>query len=280
MKRLRIFICVLVLFNVSMAKADDVWRLPDNDNIVFMNLGSGQVVIELAPQFAPNHVANIKQLVEQKYFDESKILRSQDNYVVQWGDPNADNEDAKPLGKAQTRLRTEFYRRNKELNYTPIISRDAYANNVGFVDGFPVASDGDKAWLAHCYGMVGVSRGMAEDSGNGSGLYIVTGHAPRHLDLNVTLVGRVLKGMELLSSLPRGTGPLGFYETPQEYVPIRSMLSAQEGEVNINVMRTNSNEFKQHVIKRTHRTEDWFLEPTGKIELCNVAVPLRLAENQ
>ena len=39
---------------------------------------------------------------------------------------------------------------------------------------------------------------------------------PRHLDKNVTLVGRVIKGMELLSSLPRGTGDLGFFENQDE----------------------------------------------------------------
>ena len=47
-------------------------------------------MIELAPEFAPNHVKNIKALVAEKYFDGLQILRAQDNYVVQWGDPHAD----------------------------------------------------------------------------------------------------------------------------------------------------------------------------------------------
>lgn len=280
MKKSTLLLCALILFNPLAAQADDAWRVPDKSNILLMNLESGQVIIELAPQFAPEHVANIKQLVTQKYFDKSMILRSQDNYVVQWGDPNSENDQAKSLGKARLKLSPEFYRNNKDINYTSIVSRDAYADEVGFVDGFTVASDANRAWLTHCYGMVGVSRGMAEDSGNGSGLYIVTGHAPRHLDLNVTLVGRVLKGMELLSSLPRGTGPLGFYETAPEYVPINTMAIAQEGDVNFKIMHTNSNEFEQHVLRRTNRNEDWFLEPSGKIELCNVGVPVKFPGNK
>jgi len=157
-----------------------------------------------------------------------------------------------------------------------IESRDSYAESVGFVNGFPVASDGKRMWLAHCYGMLGVSRDLQDDSGNGSGLYIVTGHSPRHLDQNVTLVGRVLEGMHLLSSLPRGTGDLGFYQSAAEYVPILSIKSGSAVEnLKIEVMDTSSSEFTEHVKKRTTRKEEWFLEPTGKIELCNVGVPQR-----
>jgi len=198
--------------------------------------------------------------------------------VVQWGDPESETDKAKPLGKAKENIKVEFFRNNKDLNFDAIDSRDAYADQVGFVDGFPVASDGKRAWLTHCYGMVGVARGLGDESGNGSGLYVVTGHSPRHLDRNVTLVGRVIKGMSLLSSLPRGTGPLGFFEAPDEYIPITEVSlasSLNSKSVSIELMRTNSPAFKQHVAKRTTRSEDWFLEATGKIELCNVGIPSR-----
>ena len=258
--------------------SDAEWRTPKAESVIVMQLDSGRVVIELAPQFAPNHVANIKQLVSGGYFDGSLILRSQDNYVVQWGDPDEGTEQAKSIGKAKPKLKVEFFADNNELNFDALESRDAYAAEVGFVDGFPVASDGKRAWLAHCYGMVGVSRGMGDDSGNGSGLYVVTGHAPRHLDRNVTLVGRVIEGMPLLSSLPRGTGDLGFFESAEQYIPIESMkLATSFGDepVSQQIMNTNSAAFKQHVAKRTTRSEEWFLESVGKIELCNVGVPSR-----
>jgi len=275
----RLFGFIGILFGVS-AIADDkhTWRTPSADSMIVMQLSSGRVVIELAPQFAPKHVANIKQLVSDGYFDGSAILRSQDNYVVQWGDAEAGSSKAKPIGDAKVRLKVEFFRDNKELDFQRIESRDAYADQVGFVDGFPVASDGSRVWLTHCYGMVGVSRGKEDDSGNGSGLYVVTGHSPRHLDRNVTLVGRVIEGIELLSSLPRGTGDLGFFETAEEYIPIKTIKpvsSLDESTVSIEIMNTNSLAFKQRVEKRTNRTEDWFLEATGRIELCNVGVPIR-----
>lgn len=279
------------LFVTTMVKAEIVssektsgvelsaeWRTPKAESVLLMQLDSGRVVIELAPQFAPNHVANIKQLVSDGYFDGSKILRSQDNYVVQWGDPDEGTEQARSIGKANSKLKVEFFADHSDLNFAAIESRDAYAAEVGFVDGFPVASDGKRAWLTHCYGMVGVSRGMGDDSGNGSGLYVVTGHVPRHLDRNVTLVGRVIKGMPLLSSLPRGSGDLGFFESTEETIPIKSIkLATSLGDKSVSqqIMDTNSSVFKEHVAKRTTRSEEWFLEPTGKIELCNVGVPAR-----
>lgn len=274
-----LFALASLIFALSaMAEDTSAWRTPEADSVIVMQLESGQVVIELAPQFAPNHVANIKQLVGDGYFDDTVILRSQDNYVVQWGDPEEGAANAKSIGKAKKNIKVEFFRNNNDLDLQLIESRDAYAESVGFVDGFPVASDGQRAWLAHCYGMVGVSRGMGDDSGNGSGLYVVTGHAPRHLDRNVTLVGRVIDGMSLLSSLPRGTGDLGFFETAEEYIPIKSLkLASSYGDKAISpqIMNTSSSAFEEHVAKRTTRSEEWFLQSTGKIELCNVGVPNR-----
>ena len=267
-----------VLFSASDKAEAEVWRTPESESVIVVQLDSGQVVIELAPQFAPNHVANIKRLVGDGYFDGAAILRSQDNYVIQWGDPAADSDKARSIGEAKANIKVEFFADIDGIDFQAIESRDAYADKVGFVAGFPAASDGKKAWLAHCYGMVGVSRGMSDDSGNGSGLYVVTGHSPRHLDRNVTLVGRVIAGMSLLTSLPRGTGALGFFETVEEYVPIKSIKlasSLSDKAISRQIMSTSSTAFKQHVAKRTTRSEEWFLEPTGKIELCNVGIPLR-----
>jgi len=274
---------ILLVSSAFAANIDAVsWRTPSNDRLLVMRLDTGRIVIELAPQFAPNHVSNIKQLVSDGYFDDTAIIRSQDNYVVQWGDPLADSADAKSIGNAKANLSVEFFRSIEEIDFKNIDSRDAYADEVGFVDGFPVASDGQNAWLAHCYGMVGVSRGLEDNSGNGTGLYVVTGHAPRHLDRNVTLVGRVIDGMHLLSSLPRGTGALGFFENPEQTISIRTIRLADDLEYAAyagQIMNTNSDAFVEHLAKRTTRLDPWFIESTGKIELCNVGVPSREQSN-
>ncbi len=161
----------------------------------------------------------------------------------------------------------------------PLESRDAYAEEVGFVDGFPVASDGKRAWLTHCYGMLGVGRDYAFNSGNGAELYVVTGHAPRHLDRNVTLIGRVLSGVETLSSLPRGTGFLGFYEDEKENVEISRIRFGDDipesERAKLQILKTETRTFQNYVQSRTFRKESWFADPAGRIEICNVQVPTR-----
>src|ERR1051326_823134 len=117
-----------------------------------------------------------------------------------------------------------------QMPFTPLPDGDVYAPEVGFSNGFPVARDtkSGKAWLTHCYGMVGAGRDVALDSGGGAELYAVIGHAPRQLDRNVTLLGRVVQGMDLLSTSPRGPGAMGFYDRPEQRVPIKAVRVAAD----------------------------------------------------
>jgi len=263
------------------ASSDSDWRQPMPENMLYLQLESGRVVFELAPDFAPNLIANLRILVADRYFDDLAIIRSQDNYVVQWGDPNSGNEDARSMGAAAEMLGPEFYRDAEGLPFVRIQSNDAYANEVGFVAGFPSGREGEegRAWLTHCFGMLGVGRANSPRSGNGAELYVVTGHAPRHLDRNVTLLGRVIEGMQLLTTLPRGTGPLGFYESEDEYVAIKSIRFGSElassERLEIELLRTDTETFGKLIEARRYRVEEWFVDPTDSIGLCNVPLPSR-----
>lgn len=258
------------------------WRRPEPENTLYLQLPAGRVVIELAPGFAPEHVANIRALAHAHYWDGLALLRVQDNYVTQWGDPAAeDAAQRKSLAPAKTRLPAEFERDSAGLDFHAIDSRDAYASEVGFADGFPVARDPvrGKAWLTHCYGLVGAGRDNAADSSNGAELYVVIGHAPRHLDRNITSVGRVLSGMTLLSALPRGPEPMGFYTDAAQRIPIQSVRLAADvppaEREPIEVFRTDTPAFQRLVQSRRERHEPWFVDPVGRIELCNVPIPVR-----
>ena len=268
--------------SVLAASSASDWRPLNQDLTLYMDLDHGTVVIELADEFAPQHVSNIRKLVHEKYFDGLSVIRSQDNYVAQWGDPNEEADSARGFGSAKANLEAEFFRNRNGIEFSAIESDDAYADEVGFVNGFPVGRDDKRAWLTHCYGMVGVGRGMEENSGNGSSLYVVTGHAPRHLDRNVTLAGRVVDGIEHLSSLPRGTGPLGFYEDEKQYVPIRQIRLGSDlpddQQLHMQLLKTNTETFIRLVDTRRFRREEWFADPTGRIGLCNVPLPVRLRD--
>jgi len=266
--------------DVIKASKPSEWRALDPANTLYMELPSGRVVIELAPVFAPIHVANIKTLARENYFDGLAVIRSQDNYVAQWGD--ADEKNPRPFKTAKPKLKAEFTIPLKnDTQFTPLPDRDGYAPQVGHSNGFPSARDpkSGQAWLTHCYGMIGVGRDTDADSGGGSSLYAVTGHAPRHLDRNITVVGRVVGGMALLSTLPRGPAPMGFYEKPEQNVPIKSVRVAADlpeaERSKLEVMRTDSASYKAVVEAQRNRGGPWTKVAAGYIELCNASIPVR-----
>ena len=258
------------------------WRPLDPENTLYMELPSGRVVIELAPAFAPLHADNIRKLVRAKYFDGLAIIRAQDNYVVQWGDPEEDEAKAKPIGSAAAKLPPEFTAPYAAAApFVRLPDHDGYAPEVGFSNGFPAARNPKtgQSWLTHCYGAIGVARGTETDSGNGSGLYAIISQAPRQLDRNIAVVGRVVQGIEKLTVMARGTGPLGFYEKPEQRTPITSVRLAADVPVaersNLEVMRSDSASFAAVAEARRNRHDDFYVEPAGYVELCNVPIPVR-----
>src|SRR5438552_7187297 len=273
----------LTMAEVLAASQAADWHALDPENTLYLGLASGRVVIEMAPNFAPLHVSNVKALAREHYYDGLSIVRAQDNYVVQLADPNAEEPElARKIQHAKRTLPPEFDRAlDPKLPFTRLPDGDVYAPQVGFSGDFPVARDpkSGKMWLMHCYGMVGAGRDAPADSGGGTELYVVIGHAPRHLDRNVTLLGRVLQGMELLSSLPRGTGALGFYEKAEQRTPIKAIRIAADvppaERAPLEILRTDTPTFQALIESRRNRREDWFHFQAGRIEICNVPIPVR-----
>jgi peptidylprolyl isomerase len=263
---------------LEQARPDD-WRRPDPANTLYMDLPDGRVIIELAPRFAPAHVANIRQLVRERFFDGLAVVRVQDNFVAQWGDPDA----TRPTVTAKLELPDEtVIPWRKDLPFIKLPDADGYARETGWIDGFPVGVERKPAgqvWMTHCYGTLGVGRDDWPDTGSGSELYVVIGHAPRQLDRNIVVAGRVLRGIEHLSSLPRGTAPLGFYEKPEQRVPIETVRIASElpesERMALEVLRTDTPLFARYVESRRNRRDSWYLRPAGHIDVCNVTIPVR-----
>lgn len=258
---------------LAAAPASD-WQALDPADTLYMELPAGRVVILLAPGFAPKTIANIKSLTREKYFDDSSLLRSQDNYVVQWSQEKPAEKKAKATLKG-----TAEFERPAASSLTRLPDRDTYAAQTGFDGDFPAGSDGKSEWLLHCYGMVGAGRDNAADSGSGVELYAVTGQSPRQLDRNITLVGRVVQGMELLSVLPRGPGAMGFYASPAQYTKIHSIRLASElapkDRLALQYLKTNTPSFAAYVEARRNRHNDWFVRAAGAIDACNIPLPVR-----
>ena len=265
---------------IAASKAAEWAEIPADDLMVIDLKSGNRVVVQLAPAFAPVHVANVQKLARAGYWEGAAIYRVQDNYVAQWGL----NESDKPWPSGVTpKPPAEYTRPHQGLTVTPLGYADPYAPGAGFVNGWPVAYSPTDGWanLAHCYGSVGVGRDLSPDTGTGGELYAAIGHAPRHLDRNIAVVGRVIEGIDRLSSLPRGTEALGFYKDKAQYAPIASIrlasaIPAAERPA-YEYMDTRSASFASYLRLRANRRDDFYIRPAGGVDLCNVQVPVRRA---
>ena len=271
----------------------------------------------MPPPFAQGWIGNIRKLAAAHWWDGLSINRVQDNYVVQWGDADGEDKAkarALPAGMMSVPegsytfdpppgLAADFaaFEAAEEKGFESGRSPSSCfwdksarkydcwpVGTIGFpggqysyfdrvIDGWPIASDMDQAWPVHCYGMVGVGRNLSPDTGSGTELYTVIGHAPRHLDRNIALVGRVIEGIEHLSSLPRGTGALGFYQTPEERTTILSIRLGNEVPAlpAYEYLSTESAAFARYADARANRRDPFFIKPAGGADICNIPVPVR-----
>jgi cyclophilin family peptidyl-prolyl cis-trans isomerase len=297
---------------VAAAPARDWVAIPASDLLV-MTLAPDaagrprRVVIQLMPApFSQGWVRNIRKLAAAHWYDGVSVNRVQDNYVAQWGDASekkplpagletmpesgyvVDPHDAPPaVAMAGVRLLARgmegrMRREGASTDKYPIgyaDERDAYAQVAGAVLGWPISTTRDDLAPVHCYGMVGVGRDVSPNTGNGAELYTVIGHAPRHLDRNIALVGRVIEGIENLSSLPRGTEALGFYKTAAERTPVVSVRLATElpaaEQPRFEYLSTESATFARYADARANRHDAFFIRPAGGADVCNVPVPVR-----
>jgi cyclophilin family peptidyl-prolyl cis-trans isomerase len=278
-----------------------------------------RVVIQLMPApFSQGWIGNIRKLAAAKWWDGTSINRVQDNYVVQWGDATekkplpeelavmpANEYDFsvfwKRIAEEPGDIVTSHGSYELEPQITRANDRDSYSGFTGFTKGWPLAGvelnrpkepliyerplsrkkhQPILAWPVHCYGMVGVGRNLSPDTGSGAELYTVIGHAPRHLDRNVALVGRVIEGIEHLSSLPRGTGALGFYEKEEERVAITSIrfmseMPSDKSLPTYEYLSTESTSFAKYADARANRRDPFFNVPAGGADICNIPVPVR-----
>ena len=281
--------------SVVAASTPEEWIAIDPAELLVMNLAPDaagkdrQVVIQLVPApFSEGWVGNIRKLAQAHWWDGTSVYRVVDNWVAQWGD--ADETRALPDGVTDQPDDTYAVPRAIARN----AALDAYlqpANDISrwasFHRGFPFAGTGgpDFAanWPIHCYGSVGVARSVGS-GGTGSELYAVIGHAPRQLDRNIAVVGRVIEGIEHLSTLPRGTGDAGVYETDEEHTPIVSVRLGDElpeaERPRFEYLASDSESFARYLEVRANRNDPFYRVPAGGVDLCSVQVPIRRAAEE
>jgi len=264
---------------IGTARADQDWRDVEPDNVMLIDVGYGRIAIELFPEFAPQHVKRMRALARSHFYDGQSFYRVIDGFVAQGGIGEGDDKKLKQWPA----LKHEFDRDVGDLEFTPLNSPDLYAPEVGHSNGFPAARDAKdgKMWLVHCPGTVAMARDNDPDTG-GTEFYVVIGQAPRRLDRNLTVFGRVLEGMEYLQKLNRGDPAVesGVIQDQAKRdailkVQIASDLPRSE-RPRFQVMRTDGPGF---TIKKEERRNAvspfWLHQPPKVLEICSIAVPTR-----
>ncbi len=253
------------------------WRTIDLNNTLYITLTSGTAVVELAPQFAPNHVENTKKLVRSGVFNNTSFYRVIDGFVAQGGP--ADPEKITQPAQGQLSIADEFTVNGQQnFSFTPLNGYDGYADEVGYVDGFAVGRNKqhNKHWLLHCYGAFAMGRANETDSG-GTELYAVIGNAQRYLDRNTTVFGKVIVGMEHLQALKRSSNLSGSVDVTKDNKILRIEIGSdrKNPENTIQIMKTDSASFKALIESRKNRHGQWFVHQHNYIDVCSVPVPVR-----
>lgn len=278
---------LLVLFSfvfISACGADDVsdqqWRVLDLNNTVLLTLPHGKVVIELAPQFSPNHVERFSELVKKSFYDSTTFYRVIDGFVAQAGPKDGSDKDKSVPVLA---IEGEFSI-DKNKPFTPVQNNDLFAPQTGFQAGFALANDNRSAWLTHCPGTLAMARGNEADSAS-SHFYFVIGQAPRYLDRIMTIFGRVVYGMEHIQAIQRTSVIEGEYAVDSRnhtpIVSIKFMADVLKNErIIIEVENTESTDFAERLVKRRARAHDFFYKkPPPVLDVCQVPIRSRLIKN-
>jgi peptidylprolyl isomerase len=271
--------CLLFTCSTAAVSQDDLlWREVDPDNLAYMELPAGTVAIELNPTFAPKTVAQFRELVRERFYDGLGFYRVIEGFVAQGGD----GSDLGELSDKPT-IDAEFDREwDDSLPWQFAQESDLYAPQTGFVDGFAAARDpgANRVWLSHCPGIVAMARNNDKDSSR-SDFYIVIGQAPRYLDRNMNIFGRVIDGMAAVQQIARGpANNNGIFRDETAITRIRSLRLAsdipEEERLSAYVVDTSSAGFAELLDSRRNRKHDFFhYRPPQVLDVCQVPLDSR-----
>ncbi len=278
----RVFLVAILMLvaNVSPVRAQE-WRMVDPEDLVVMDVVHGRVLIELAPAFAPKHSERFRALVRARFYDGQSFYRVVDGFVAQGGIGEFENSERKV--SQWPPLKAEFDRIiGDDVTFTPMGSPDLFADEVGHVDGFPVGRDRveGRMWLLHCPGAVAMARDNDPDTGD-TEFYIPIGHAPRQLDRNLTVFGRVLEGMQYLQKLNRGDAKVegGVIQDAAKRDRILRVQMAADMDIDerpcIEVMNTLSATFEDLKTRRRNPAPEFYVRKPSGLDISSFNVPIQ-----
>ncbi len=185
------------------------WREIDPDNLLRMRVRNGTVLIELRPDIAPAHVAQVKEIVRNGHYDGLPFHRVIDDFMAQGGEVRSVYPQA-----PYPSLQPEFtFRRDPNSQPLTAIGKTSSGDLLGFYDGFLVQSRpeslallmADKSvetWIVHCQGIASMARADAPDSADTQ--FFLMRQPQIALDQSYTAWGRVVSGLDVVRRIKAG----------------------------------------------------------------------------
>jgi peptidylprolyl isomerase len=248
--------------------AEGDWRTPDPDNLLVIDTNKGRIIVELAPEIAPESVARVKALARQHFYDGQEFFRVIDDFMAQTGDPKNTGEGGSTLPD----LKGEFtFRRDHNMRFVPVGQPAEGAQ--GFIGVMPVESQPDvimamtadgkaTAWPLFCKGVAGIARSSNADSGN-SQFFLMRERYPA-LEKRYAGFGRVIAGDDVVKTLKTGE-PVAPPMDKMTRVRLASDLPPDE-HLSVRVLDPTSPGFKA-LLDRTRA------DKVGEFSICDVQFP-------
>ena len=250
------------------------WRPLDPENTIYMDLPAGTVVIELRPDFAPEHVQRIKELTREGFYDGLSFHRVIEGFVAQGGDPKGDGTG----GSDKPNLPPEFTREESTVTGLHEIGRDRIAPRIGYIDGMPVAAQpkglrsflmGGRVdmWAVHCPGVMSMARATNPASAN-SQFFLMIGDARLSLDRRYTAWGWIVDGFEATRRIVRGEPP----SRPTPIIRMRVAADIPQAELkDIKILKTDNEIFTDYLKASGELSDNGFVK-----DICEIKVPVKV----
>ncbi len=193
------------------APAESDWRTPDPQNVLVIETSKGRILLEMQPQVAPQHVARVRQLARQGFYDGQSFFRVIDEFMDQTGDP----QNTGVGGSTLPNLAPEFtFRRGSDMAVTVVNREDG--RESGLLGAMPIISQpldlaplmADhrvRAYGTFCGGVAGMARAGPPDSANSQ--FFLMRATGVELDQKYTPWGRVIAGQDVVRAIKTGEPP-------------------------------------------------------------------------
>jgi peptidylprolyl isomerase len=202
------------------APADDPanWRKVDSENLLQITVNGGTILVEMRPDFAPGHVAQIKKIAKAGHYDGLPFFRVIDEFMAQGGDTYAKYQlYPKPYGD----LKAEFTFKRKPATQPVqwLVNPDNGQTDwdrIGYYQGFLVAGKNDavadlsadgavQTFPIYCAGIAAMARADNPNSADTQYFLMRQNRAgPDALDASYTVWGRVLSGLDVVRGIKPG----------------------------------------------------------------------------